>query len=640
MARRYGDRAWIALAIGAMLLGATSMASSIAAGYAPGGFLLAQAILSAVPVGCGVVARRRAGGGSDREVEEPATRTPLGPGEWAMVVALVALLGLSGLERSLTPLHNVDDLMYHGSRAAYWVQGESVLLRPTHNERQTAFPFGAELIFAWPLLFTGSDLPGRLMHWLAIPLATVGVFSVARAAGAGRVAGLFAALLYAATPAVLTLATTLKADIWTPVFILGAGYWIARAADAPRHVVRALFWAGAFVALAMNVKVIIAAVVPVLVLAPLAVAPWKQAMRAIVASAAGGVAAVLFSGLAVVLTSNMIRYDHPLGPEVISAAVQPDYTPRQMYVHLVRVPIFLLEFPEVPTQSLRAAIEDLRRGLTVALNGDEQLPREDKPHWPGAFSYQAPPYALHFGLGGLLWLPLLAAGVVILTREVLWRRPRGRLSGISLLIVAQLLMFTAVVFMIRWMGGGPDRFWLAPYAISLATGVAILARCRPLRTALGALAVIAATAAAYPVVRQMLVRIDQRDHPRFSSARYRFAPALEYIPEGSTILLIGSWNAQDYPLLAPEGRLVNRVIPWGKQAFDPDLLEQTLQREQIEFVLFENGRSVRHLEPGDINTAPMVQWLIERPGANHLPLEGAGMIRLFALSEGQQTDER
>src|SRR5690606_24092098 len=98
--------------------------------------------------------------------------------------------------------------------------------------RQTTFPFGAELHFAWPLLFTGSDLPGRLLFWVGLPLTALGIYGLARALEAPRAAALLAALLYLAAPRVTFLASTIKPDLWAPLFALGAVYWLVRALRA------------------------------------------------------------------------------------------------------------------------------------------------------------------------------------------------------------------------------------------------------------------------------------------------------------------------------------------------------------------------------------------------------------------------
>lgn len=627
LASRPDDRLWIALGAGAMLLGAISLGASMVRLYTPAGFIGAQILLSLIALACARAAASRPG---LRVGDEAPQSSPgrIRPTELALLITIVLMVTLSAVERAVTPLHNVDELMYHASRAVYWIQNQSVFPYETHNDRQTTFPFGAELIFAWPLLFTGADFPGRMLHWLAVPLATWGVFSVARAAGAARPAALFAALLYIATPAVLFRAAQLKGDIWTPVFALGAGCWVARAAARPGEAMPRLFWAGAMTALAMNVKVTVGAMVPALAIAPLLMLPFRRGVRGVLAIGAGGLAAALLGGLATLFIANTADHRHPLGPDYMRAEVQPDFSLRQTWTHIVRVPVYLAELPDVPSQTVRRRIEELRQDVLDDLGAGEPLPMEDESNWPGVARTTV--NATRFALGGLLWLPLLGAGVVILLREAIRTFPRIRLSPLSLLILIQTPMLLGPVFLIRWMGGGPERFWLAAYALSLATGLAILSRWERARSALATLAIIGACAAAYPATRQMIARIDQRSSGNIFPP-FRFAPALAHIPPGSAILLVGRINAQDYPLMAPKGRIINRVTTWGKRPFDPDRLGAMLESQRIDFVLLERDRMLWHGEPPPMDAGVMVAWLLDQPWASEIPLDTDQPMRLFAI---------
>ncbi len=630
LAEDFTDRLWIVLGAAAMLLGAISISASAVALYTPAGFLGAQVILSGAAIAGARFARARGwrmGAGDGEAPAVPPAR--MQAGELAMLIVIVLMVTLSAVERSLVPLHHVDELMYHASRAGYWIQNQSVFPYETHNDRQTTFPFGAELMVAWPLLFTGFDLPGRLLHWLAVPLGTWGVFSVARAAGASRGAALFAALLFIATPAILSRAVQLKSDIWTPVFVLGAGWWVARAAARPHEGLLRLFWAGAMTALAMNIKVTIAAMIPALALAPLLMLPPRRWIRGVLAIGAGGLAATLLSGLAVLLISNAAGHGHPLGPGYMREIVQPEFSLRQTWTHIVRVPVYLSEPPEIPGELARRRLEEVRQDILDDLGAGEPLPMEENPAASPHIA-RVTIYATRFALGGVLWLPLLAAGVVILVRESARAFPRIRLSPLAMLVLIQAPMLLGLVFLIRWMGGGPERFWLAPYALSLATGMAILSRWTRARRALAVLAILGGCAAAYPPMRQMISRIDQRSRGAIG-VRFRFAPAIEHIPPGSSILLVGSINAQDYPLMAPEGRIVNRVVPWAKAPADADRLAGMIESEAIDFVLFESDRKLWHGEPPPVDADVMVAWLLDHPWASEIPLDPGSPMRLFAI---------
>lgn len=645
VARSTADRLWVVLASCAMLLGSTSVVASLFGWYTPAGFLAMQVVVSlAAWVAARACARRlgwRLEDGPDDGIAAP--REPMRATEWALLVAIVLTVAPTLIVRIVLPVHHVDDLNYHASRAAYWVLNSSVLPYETHNERQTAFPFGAELVFAWPLLFTGGDLVGRLMYWLAYPLSVAGVFGVAKAVGASRAGALFAAMLYAVTPAAVTHATTLKSDLWTPVFVLGAGYWLARAVRDPSRAVAAFFWAGVFTALAMNVKVMVAAVVPVLALAPLVVLPWRRAMVAIVATGVGGLLATVLGGLAVVLIVNTVEHTHPLGPAYMRDAVQPEYSLKQTYTHAVRVPVFLFDLPQNPSHAARTWLTEAGNELIAFVGADEPLHKEDNPGWPGRFRFNAGQLAKGYGLGGMLWLPMLAVGLALAAAQAVRTFPRIRLSPIALLSLACVPLLLSVVFMIRWMGGGPERFWLAAYALSLAMGIVIFA---PRRGAPKVVAVLAIIGAAWAVQGAAIFNLRRYEWASQRQPQYRFQPVVDAMPAGSTVLLVSTWNAEDYPLLAPGGVLTNHVVLWGNRQFDPEspaVLADLLEREDVQFVLFEQRGGLWQGGVGGLGkdrrviAQPMIRWLLESAGAQPVELEGQTPALLLRLdSEGEQ----
>lgn len=76
----------------------------------------------------------------------------------------VILLSLSFLHRAFTPLFKGDELYYHASRPLYWIQNASMAPYPTINDRQMVISFGTNLIFMWPILFTKSEIIGRMVY--------------------------------------------------------------------------------------------------------------------------------------------------------------------------------------------------------------------------------------------------------------------------------------------------------------------------------------------------------------------------------------------------------------------------------------------------------------------------------------------
>ena len=258
---------------------------------------------------------------------------------------------------------------------------------PTHNQRQTVFPFGAELWFAWPLLFLKYEVAGRLAFWAGLPLGAVGVGTVGQAIGLGRTARLAAVLLYIATPTVLLRATSLKSDLWVPVFLLGAAYFAVRGALPGEPIWRRHLLAGGCLALAVSIKVTAAALVFGLLLAAAIEGSLGNRLRAIGALGIGAVMGIVLSGLAVLLGWNTVHHGHPLGPPALNRIHRAELSPRQLYVHAVRTPLTLLELPTGLGDRPRRALERVGQTAARMTGADTRLPLEEEGTWPGRFSF-------------------------------------------------------------------------------------------------------------------------------------------------------------------------------------------------------------------------------------------------------------
>ena len=225
------ERFWIAVAAAALQLGTLGTFVSLLGRLTPNGWLIAH-------VGMAVFAwlvfhRRLHEPSADNPVlaanPQPAT-SRWGQGLGVLIAGLLVLaLALSAAEQALTLIKGFDERMYHASRALYWIENRSLLPYVTHNDRQVVFPFGAELFFAWPILFTRAEVVGRMVFWLGLPFSAVGVYTLIRELRLSRMAAAVWTLLFVLTPTVLHLAVTLKPALWVATFVLGTGFWLVRA---------------------------------------------------------------------------------------------------------------------------------------------------------------------------------------------------------------------------------------------------------------------------------------------------------------------------------------------------------------------------------------------------------------------------
>src|SRR5205823_10697251 len=93
----------------------------------------------------------------------------------AGLLCVAIFISLSLINQIMAPISGFDERMYHASRVLYWISNHSIFPYMTHNDRQVMIPFGAELLFLWPVLFTKSELFGRVIFWLAYPFSTIGL---------------------------------------------------------------------------------------------------------------------------------------------------------------------------------------------------------------------------------------------------------------------------------------------------------------------------------------------------------------------------------------------------------------------------------------------------------------------------------
>jgi hypothetical protein len=628
-ARSVPERLWVLCAVTAAQLGALSLAASAFHAYSPTGFLLAQGLLV---IGVLFVARLVARG-ADHDPHAAArgrrlvhARAPRDPVRSILIAATLMVLVISGLHRALAPVTGVDELNYHAARAAYWVQHQSIFPFETHNDRQTVFTFGAELFFAWPLMFMKSEAVARTVFWLAFPAAVIGLYTLIRSAGGARRAAAAGALLYAATPAVLAQAAGLKSDAWGPLFCVGAAFWLVRSLrDRPGRA-RRLFFAGLCVVLAVNIKSTTLALVPGALLVAALPLNLRSSFRGLAALGAGATVGLLLSGLGFLFVENWSAYRSPLGPSGLQEVVRPDFSSTQVYTHAVRIPLELFEPPTIPIEQARQAITAGGQRLSAILHADRLLPQEDNPIWPGPFVFYAHATAENYSLGGLLWLPILGFASFHAIRRLLATLPRPRLSRFAALVALQLPLFLGCAFLIRWMGSGPERFWLPAYALMMPLASILIGRTCRHRPKLMVVVALLLVWAVYPSLRVELFRA------RASWSNTPVDPLAQitgHIQPPARILLLSGEGGGEYPIFMPRLGFPNQVFLWGKQPFDEARLRDLLRDNAITHVVVLNDHTLWFHWSPYVFSFPMVGWLEGNP--DFIQIRLAKPLRLFRL---------
>ncbi len=562
------------------------------------------------------------------------------------VMALAAsggILALSAVTQAATPIYGYDERTYHASRVIYWIQHQTIFPFVTHNIRQTMVPFGSELFFLWPVLLTKTEWVGRLIFWLAYPLAAASQYFLLRTLKLSRSIALVGVLMLISTPIVASSAIGLKPELWSVLTLLGAAYWVVTLCDTSEGVKTKCFFLGVFAILSINVRSFPLALLPSLVL----IIWWTQRSFPFVvrlkALVAGLLCATLTSSLLVPLVSNYVLYDHPLGPAEVRHVVQADITPRTMYTHAVRFVFLLLELPDVPASAeTRARFSTAANQVISAIGAATPLLWEGDQPWPGKFEYSLPEHAKRFSLWGLLWIPMLFIALLLLIRNLVATWPKMTLTAVSAQSLLAFPLLCAILFGARWMTQSevPGRFLIGPYSLLLPICIAIVGPYVAARKFAHAFVAIVISYSVYQPIRAHAYGAGQALVAPISTkvVSAPFDEAVDSMPEGSRVLFVGNSDDPDYPLFSPATHYSNVVIPWGTEPFDPVRMRHLIDSQRVTHVLIRHdGQAFFNWFPA-FPTTKMVSWLAHQPELKAVPLNTPRM-RLFETGNSNWVNE-
>ena len=644
------DRYWIFVGTALLQVGAITGLSSLAHQLTPAGWLVMQVLMAAatVPLTGGWRRSGLAGplpGGPGLRAALVTRFTGLTAWGLLLLCAIVGVLLLALVRQALEPIYHFDDRMYHASRVLYWIQHATVFPFETHNIRQNLVPFGSELFFLWPVLLTKSEVAGRLVFGLALPLAAIGQYLLLRAFRLGQTAALAGVLILVSTPLIVSSASGLKPEVWSVLSLLGLAYWAVTLCDGADRPGLRCFFLGVFVALSTNVRSFPAALLPGLLLI-LWWAPGAAGVGArLRAFGAGLLGAGVLSTLLIPLAFNTVRYHHPMGPPEVRRVVQAETTPQVAYTHAIRFVSLLLELPAAPgSPEVRAGFSATANRLISAVGAGQPLAGEAEGPWPGRYVYALPEQATRFSLWGLLWLPVLGAAAWRLAGHL---RARRRLDGVAALALLAIPLLGAVLFGARWMAHSevPARFLCGPFALALPLGLALvaprltagLARRRLVQGLLALLLVYAV----YPPVRSLAKEVRQAmtDPLPGIDVNEPFDEVLRSaMPPGSRVLLVGHQDVRDYPLFSPGTGYSNAVIPWGTAPLDEERMRRLIASERVTHVLIQDDARALFRWFPPVDTRAMVRWLNAQEDLKPVLLRSAGQ-RLYEVTGAAPVNE-
>jgi hypothetical protein len=480
----------------------------------------------------------------------------------------------------VSPVEKFDDLMYHGSRAGYWLHNQSVLPFPSHNERQEAFPYPGDLIFAFGVFTGHSEALGRMMVFLAYPallLLTAGILLKQAVPVSVAIA---AAWVVGVTPQVFNAALGIAPDLWGVVFTLIALNATCDSLEATTRGERRKQGTILLVAVtaAIGVKFTYG------LLLPLVAVPFLHHRREYPFLVTVGACCLLSFGLPITMAHNKATLHGLLGSPAFTAGHRSDPGVVPVIRNLERLPFVLVGIPWVPSQTVRAAIQGALQGMADGIGATRPLRWEDGYPWPGTFSPEVPKVDVGYSL---LWAFVLAAVIASLAS-----RPRARVDRLAKMALGYIgfaIWFAVgLTCAVRWQAAAnvPQRF-LLPAAVAVVIGaVWYWQHTTAGHRRLLAGAVALATFHALPFLNEVR-HLAAGDIP-YRQPQSVLSPAAAIVSPGARVLLVMSENATGVNWVVFEGERVEWDLT-RRHAYVSTLPFMNFLEQQTSFVRQPGG---------------------------------------------------
>jgi hypothetical protein len=232
MLRVRGAPAYVvgSLVTAAAVIVAAASATSVVSRFGTTAMLLSELVAAAAAIAgwrfLGYPQLRRPARPRPREIFATARANGLLTAFAGLMVVALAIQ----LFQALTVVSNAwDPNAYHLSRAAFWIQNQSVTQFPGGTVRELGYPPNAEILYAWTMLTTHSDYVANVVQWLALIGCGVAIYGLARALAFPRAGSALAGLLFVAMPIPLLEATTAQNDNVAAFFLTAAALFGVRA---------------------------------------------------------------------------------------------------------------------------------------------------------------------------------------------------------------------------------------------------------------------------------------------------------------------------------------------------------------------------------------------------------------------------
>ncbi len=126
----------------------------------------------------------------------------------------------------VVPPNNNDSLYVHMARVGHWIQTGSFNYYNTYYLFQHYYPFNAQGMIFWNVLFTGSDHFAGYVQFAAAVFCALLIYGFARLLERTQPQSLFAVTLWLTFPQVFFESTTTQVDLVVTGFVLGSFYML------------------------------------------------------------------------------------------------------------------------------------------------------------------------------------------------------------------------------------------------------------------------------------------------------------------------------------------------------------------------------------------------------------------------------
>jgi len=125
----------------------------------------------------------------------------------------------------IVPPNNNDSMVVHLVRVGYWLQHGSFAPWNSLIERQVIYPYNAQIVVLWTILFHGTDLFAAFVQFFCVLFTALGIYGIGRQIGGNRFQSALPALFYLTFPQVILQATTTQDDLVITCFLILGSYF-------------------------------------------------------------------------------------------------------------------------------------------------------------------------------------------------------------------------------------------------------------------------------------------------------------------------------------------------------------------------------------------------------------------------------